>query len=170
MMRFATEATDVFIIHPDFTACSRPGGLQLTSVKRPVDGSVTRLCGHSGSQVHLCFPDCVDLQCFHIRHAVRRKNKKAKEETHPEGAEASSSPSCTCRPFQHRSSLRVAFSPGDHRLTALHRLHTLTNYARFSLHFCSKSTCLIREVSWFFIRNSGRKDAFSRCLKSGKQL
>lgn len=49
------------------------------------------------------------------------------------------------------------------------RLHSLTNYSRFSLHLHSKLSCLIRKVSLLFIRNCTSKRASSHYFKPEKQ-
>lgn len=143
-MQFVTEQTDVFIIRPYITACSTPGGCSWHQSNALWTGlqSVTRLCGHSGSRVHLRFPNSVDLQCFKLYMELQKKKRKKK---HPEELEGSSSPSCTCRPFQHRSSLRVAFSPGDLCFTALHRHAFTASQIIPDFH----SICTASWVAWF---------------------
>lgn len=77
--------------------------------------------GRADTLVHRCTCALLTLlTCSFFRLYMESENKM-----HPEGQEASSSPSCTRRPFQHCSSLRVAFSPGDHCFTAPHR-HVFT--------------------------------------------
>lgn len=144
-MQFVTEQTDVFIIRPYITACSTPGGLQLTSVKRPVDRSpvchtaVWTLGFTSAPALFL-----TRLTCNVLNGTWNYKKRKEKKK-HPEELEGSSSPSCTCRPFQHRSSLRVAFSPGDLCFTALHRHAFTASQIIPDFH----SICTASWVAWF---------------------
>lgn len=104
--------------------------------------SVTRLCGHSGSGVHLRFPNSVDLQCFKLYMELQKKERKKSTQR---DWKVPLPPSCTCRPFQHRSSLRVAFSPGDRCYAALHRHAFTASQIIPDFH----SICAASWVAWF---------------------